>query len=66
MNKIISIEENLPHCVSEVVCLQCLHRWIAVRPDNVLLKDLECPKCKTFGTVINTGQELNQELKEMK
>ena len=26
--------------------------------NNVLLKDLECPKCKTFGTVINTGQEL--------
>lgn len=60
MSKIISIEENLPHCVSEVICLQCLHRWIAVRPDNVLLKDLECPRCKTFGTVINTGQELKE------
>lgn len=60
MSKIIGFEEKLPHCVSEVICLKCLHRWLAVRPDDVLLKELECPKCHFTGAVINTGQELKE------
>lgn len=51
-------ENNEPHIVQEVVCLACLHRWIAVRNEKTLLKQLQCPKCKKGGNVIATGQEL--------
>lgn len=60
VGKIISIEENLPHKVSEVVCLKCLHRWIAVRPVGTKLKQLECPECGGF-YAIETGEEINEE-----
>lgn len=52
------IEDNLPHEISEVICLKCLNRWIAVYPEEVLLKDLQCPKCEETGYVIKTGQTL--------
>ena len=51
----ISIEENIPHKVSEVICINCKHRWIAVRPTDTLLKNLECPQCRLQGYVIETG-----------
>ena len=57
MGKIIDIEENLPHKVSEVVCVKCGKRWISVRPEKTLLKELECPKCGR-GFVIETGEEM--------
>lgn len=47
-----------PHKVSKVVCLKCLHMWIAVRPDSVFLKDLECPNCAEQGFTIETGEEI--------
>ena len=53
-------EENTPHVVQEVICLSCLHRWIAVIPQGTLLKDLECPKCNKSGYVIATGQEIDE------
>lgn len=56
----ISIEENMPHKVSEVICINCKHRWIAVRPTNTLLKSLECPKCGKQGFVIETGEVINE------
>ena len=52
-----SLEENLPHEVSEVICLKCLKRWIAVYPERTLLKDLECT-CGQVDYVIKTGQTL--------
>lgn len=55
----ISIEENMPHKVSEVMCINCKHRWIAVRPTNTLLKNLECPQCGLHGYVIETGEVIN-------
>ncbi len=55
--KIINFEQNLPHKVSEVICLRCLNRWIAVRPEDTLLKQLECPLCGK-GLVIETGEEI--------
>ena len=63
MNKaeVINIEENLPHKVSEVICINCRHRWIAVRPEKTLLKDLKCPRCKTEGFVIETGEIIDYE-----
>lgn len=59
--EIINIEENLLHKVSEVICINCKHRWIAVRPEKTLLKDLECPKCQTQGFVIETGEVIDYE-----
>lgn len=53
-------EEHTPHIVQEVVCLKCLFRWIAVRPQTTWLKELEC-KCGNKGYVIATGQELEAE-----
>jgi len=58
-NNITDIESLMPHRLSEVVCLKCLHRWIAVRPESVLLKDLECENCGQ-GYVIETGEVINQ------
>ena len=58
---IISMEKNLPHRVSEVICLKCLTRWIAVRPTTTPLKALECPYCGATMFVIETGEQLEQE-----
>lgn len=55
-------EENTPHLVHEAICVSCLHRWIEVRPEGTLLKDLECPKCRKIGYVIATGQEIESEV----
>ncbi len=55
--EIVSNEEYLPHEVSEVICLKCLHRWIAVYPSQTLLKELEC-QCGEIGFVIKIGQPI--------
>lgn len=57
MGNIIPIESREKHTVSEVMCVKCVHRWIGVRPTEVLLKQLECPNCHAIGAVIETGQE---------
>jgi len=46
-----------PHEVSEVICIRCGKRWISARPEDTLLKDIECPNCGA-GFVIETGQDL--------
>ena len=56
--KIVDIEENTPHKVSEVICVKCGKRWIAVRPTVTKLVDLECPNCGN-GYVIETGEILD-------
>jgi hypothetical protein len=58
MGEIINIEENLPHSVSEVICLKCLDRWVAVYPTKLTLKELSCVR-KHKGFVIKTGQDIN-------
>lgn len=58
--KITPIEEKMPHKVSEVICVKCGKRWLAVRPETVWLKDLECPNCGP-GWVIETGQVLEED-----
>lgn len=55
--KILSIDELKPHIVSEVICVKCGDRWISVRPEKTLLKELECENCGA-GYVIETGQVL--------
>lgn len=61
--EVINIEENIPHKVSEVICINCKHRWIAVRSCKNKLKDLECAGCHQQGYVIETG-EIFEELKQ--
>lgn len=60
MAKEVNIEENLPHEVSEVICLKCLKRWIAVYPLKCPLKDLSCT-CGAVGYVIKTGQTIVED-----
>lgn len=55
--KIEPIEKNLPHEVSELICLKCHRRWIGAYPEKTWLKDLHC-KCGAVGCVIKTGQTL--------
>jgi nitrite reductase/ring-hydroxylating ferredoxin subunit len=57
VSNIIDIAEGLPHKVSEVICVKCGKRWLAIRPEESLLKDLECPKHHS-GFVIETGEIL--------
>ena len=57
MAKITDIEENEPHKVSEVICIKCGKRWIAVRNAKVKLKELHCD-CFGAGYVIETGEEI--------
>ena len=58
--KIVDINEIFPHKVSEVICINCRYRWLALRPTNTLLKDLECPQCRQQGYVIETGEVINE------
>lgn len=57
-------EEHTQHIVHEAMCVSCLHRWIEVRPQGTLLKELECPNCGKVGYVIATGQEIENEVDE--
>lgn len=41
---------------SEVICVVCTDRWVAVRPYDLLLKEIKCKLCNREGTVIETGQ----------
>ena len=57
IKKIVDIEEYMTHSVSEVICIKCYNRYMCVRPEKVLLKELECEKCGT-GYIIETGEFL--------
>ena len=56
---IMYFEDNLPHEISELICLKCYNRWIGVYPENLSLKDIEC-KCGAMGFVIKTGQTIKE------
>lgn len=60
MSNIRYIEERQPHKLSEVICVKCGKRWIAVRPVTTMLRELECPNCGV-GYAIETGEELVKE-----
>lgn len=53
-------ESRLPHAVSELICVKCHHRWVAVYPEGLWLKDIHCPNCGP-GFVIMTGQPIGTE-----
>lgn len=56
----VNINDNKPHKASEVICINCKYRWIAVRPIATLLKELECPNCNNQGYVIETGEIMEE------
>ena len=60
-NKITDIESKMPHEISEVICINCKHRWIDVRPAGLWLMNLECPECCKTGYIIETGQVIQNE-----
>ena len=57
-------EFPVPHTVSELICINCKKRWISARPEAVLLKEIQCPKCNKQGYAIETGQVINEGGKE--
>lgn len=61
MTKVLNITDNEPHKVSEVICVHCGKRWIAVRNFMTKLRDLKCPECKNQGYVIETGEIITVE-----
>ena len=58
---IIEFGNSKEHIVQELICIRCKKRFIDVRPTDVWLKDLQCPKCKKVGYLIATGQPLDKE-----
>jgi hypothetical protein len=61
MTEPIDITRNEPHVVSEVICVKCIHRWIAVRQKDVMLKHIYCSTCAP-GYVIETGEVIQDNL----
>jgi DNA-directed RNA polymerase subunit RPC12/RpoP len=57
---IYDINMNQSHKVSEVICINCSNRWIAVRPHDTKLKDIECHKCNKQGYTIETGEDITE------
>lgn len=47
--------------VSEVICLNCMKRWISARPVDTRLTLLECPNCGLQGFAIETGETTTAE-----
>ena len=66
MGKVIDIRDYIPHHLFEAMCVKCFHRWIAVVPNVIVMKTVECAQCGS-GYVIDTGQYVyNKELYEDK
>ena len=59
-DRVINLDDFRSSYLAEVICTKCLHRWIAVWPVGIWLKDLECPNCGP-GYVIKTGQDLEDD-----
>lgn len=57
-------ENKKPHILAELMCVACLHRWVGVYPSDGWLSDLECPHCFKTGAIINTGQEMEEKIRE--
>lgn len=54
--EVVEIDSMRPHKTSEVICVRCYQRWIAVRPEDARLADLECPACHRQKYTIETGE----------
>lgn len=54
-DNILYFENYMPHHPFEAMCMACFKRWIAVVPDEIILKTVACEDCGP-GYVIDTGQ----------
>lgn len=58
MDKIHNIEENQPHIISNVICSKCKKEWVAARPTETRVNELECSVCGQ-GYTKETGKKLD-------
>lgn len=56
---VIYFDDNLPFTVSELICVKCGARFICARPDDLLLKNIECNSCDAIGFMIETGEDMD-------
>ena len=59
MAEILDYDDKLPWIVSEVICIDCKRRFICGRPEELLLKNLEC-ECGKIGYIIETGEDMSK------
>lgn len=45
---------------SELICINCHHRFLHDRPSDIELKYITCSMCWKEGCVIETGQDLSE------
>ena len=58
----LSIADDDDVICSELMCVRCGFRWIAVRRPGLPLKKIECPNREKKGFVIETGEDLENFL----
>ena len=59
-----SVVEDEDILCSELMCVRCGFRWVAVRRPGLPLKRVECPHCRKKGFVIETGEDLESFLND--
>lgn len=57
-----SSEEVAGGDICEMVCLMCLNRFVAFKPESVLMKTMICPGCGKAGYLIETGEYMREAL----
>ena len=58
----ITVADDEDIVCSELMCVRCGFRWIAVRRPGLPLKKIECPHCEKKGFVIETREDLESYL----
>ena len=53
--KVIELNDYLHHYVMELYCLKCGYRGVSTYRSNLMMMDLQCPRCGKVGHMIATG-----------
>lgn len=56
-SNVVILDEHRPHVRSEVICVKCHYRAVAIFPARVLLRDIICGGCGEMEGLITTGCE---------
>lgn len=59
-----SIADDEEIICTELICVRCGFRWIAVRPSRLPLRKIQCPCCEEKGYVIETGEDVESFLND--
>lgn len=59
-DNILEFRKEGLYTTAELICVNCLYRYIAVYLTATPLRELECPNCNTQGYIIQTGQVINE------